>query len=80
MTMWNGNWNDDNCGTEMQFLCQLFLDDSHPKPTGDESWPSSGNCQPGWTRFAKGCYKASFDECMFVFFLLEIPFALYLHF
>ena len=41
----------------MQFICQLFLDDSHPKPTGDERWPRTGNCKAGWTRYAKGCYK-----------------------
>ena len=36
---------------------QNNVSDMHERPTGDEKWPTSGNCRSGWTKYAKGCYR-----------------------
>ena len=44
---------------EKKFVCQAYLEASHPLPTGDEKWPSKGNCKEGWVKYARNRLKST---------------------
>ena len=45
--------------TGKKFVCQAYLEASHPLPTGDEKWPSKGNCKEGWVKYARNRLKST---------------------
>ncbi|XP_035670035.1 uncharacterized protein LOC118411665 [Branchiostoma floridae] len=58
MYLHNGQWDDDNCGMQHNYICEKANGTMTAAPP---TAPWSGNCMSGWSSYGNKCFKI-FDE------------------